>query len=382
MVLSVFISRIETPSVGSDSGAAATMAVKDCIDVEGMVTSLGSAAFADDQPAACNAKIVDRLLQADYILLGKLNMHELAFGMTGINGYYGTPTNPRFPDYIPGGSSSGPAVAVASNQVDLALGTDTGGSIRLPAACCGVIGFKPTLGRVCREGVHPADSSLDCVGPMATTLAQIERSMQVLDPSFSPKKTNNVINLGWLEVDAREPIQAAMASIAASLSRSDQVVLSKVVLPGMDEAHKAGMTIIASEALAAFKGLDRAKLGADVVRRLAAAEQITEQQLNKAKKVQLVFQEEVSNCLRDLDALLLPTLPHLPLRLDAALNGVEDLELSRLVRPFNVSGHPALSIPLTGSAAFPLALQIVGALGADEHVCAVAKRLEKLEITG
>ena len=107
-------------------------------------------------------------------------MHELAFGITGINHAFGTPINPKYPELIPGGSSSGSAAAVAAKQADFTLGTDTGGSIRMPAACCGVYGLKPTFGRVSREGVYPPSSSLDCVGPFANSVEMIEKPCKLL----------------------------------------------------------------------------------------------------------------------------------------------------------------------------------------------------------
>jgi amidase len=123
--------------------------------------------YADAPKAARHAVVVQALLDAGCVIVGKTTMHELAYGVTGVNGWSGTPLNPRFPDRVPGGSSSGSAVAVAANLVDFALGTDTGGSIRIPAASCGIVGLKTTFGRVSREGVHPRTSSLDCVGPFA-----------------------------------------------------------------------------------------------------------------------------------------------------------------------------------------------------------------------
>ena len=133
-------------------GAGPTVAVKDTIDIAGFPTRAGSRALDDAAPAAANAEVVQRLLDRAYHIVGKTNMHELAFGTTGINLWTGTPLNYHFPAYVPGGSSSGSAAAVAAGQAQLALGTDTGGSIRIPAACCGVFGLKPSFGRVSRQG--------------------------------------------------------------------------------------------------------------------------------------------------------------------------------------------------------------------------------------
>ena len=175
----IFVARL---NLGGDGPR---VAIKDSIDIAGLPTRLASRAFANAPPAARHAAVVQRLLDAGCRLIGKTNMHELAYGVTGINRFTGTPRNPLDAARIPGGSSSGSAVAVARGFADFALGTDTGGSIRIPAACCGIMGLKPTYGRVSRDGVHPAESSLDCVGPFALSVAGIELAMSLIDPTFT-----------------------------------------------------------------------------------------------------------------------------------------------------------------------------------------------------
>lgn len=138
-----------------------SFAVKDTLDIAGFPTRAGCPALAANPAAEQHAEVVATLLGQGCVLTGKTTLHELAFGVTGINPWGGTPINPRFPDLIPGGSSSGSAAVVAAGGVDFALGTDTGGSVRMPAACCGILGLKPTYGRLSRAGVMPAHSSLD-----------------------------------------------------------------------------------------------------------------------------------------------------------------------------------------------------------------------------
>jgi amidase len=152
--MSAFLKQFELSAHGDAN--APSISIKDSIDIAGYSTTAASRALADAPPASQHAEVVQRLLDADWRITGKTNMHELAFGMTGINDLYGTPPNPQDVTRIPGGSSSGSASAVGQHLVDAALGTDTGGSIRGPAACCGVIGLKPTFGRVSRNGVAPA----------------------------------------------------------------------------------------------------------------------------------------------------------------------------------------------------------------------------------
>jgi len=147
-------------------GTGLKVMVKDTIDISGYPTRASSRALQDVGPATQNAAVVDALFDGDCQVVGKTVLHELAYGTTGINHYAGTcRESATIPDVFLGGSSSGSAAAVAAGLCDFSLGTDTGGSVRIPACCCGVFGFKPTFGRIDRRGVMPAQSSLDCVGP-------------------------------------------------------------------------------------------------------------------------------------------------------------------------------------------------------------------------
>ncbi|MBL4672755.1 MAG: amidase [Arenicella sp.] len=355
-------------------GPGLTVAVKDNIDVVDVVSGMGSAAFKDAGRASKSAEIVERLIGNDFQLVGKLVMHELAFGMSGVNEFSGTPINTLYPDYIPGGSSSGCAAAVASGVVDVAIGTDTGGSIRLPAACCGVVGFKPSFGRLSREGVSPKISSLDCVGPFARDVELIETAMRAMDASFEVQSHPKKIKLGVLNVDCDPQVMAKFAAVVDSLSALDGVTIELVMIAGFDDAFDAGMVLIASEAFVEFGGLASNKLGNDVYARLQAAEKISKQEVALAHATQNTFQREVSNALLGVDALLLPTLPSSPLKIEAAINGKVDLAASSLVRPFNVSGHPAISLPVENPT--PFSVQLVGALNQDEKLCAIARHIE------
>ena len=152
-----------------------------------MRTTYGSAVFADHVPSA-TAEAVRLLESAGYANAGKTNLHEFAYGVTSQNLHYGTVPNPRYPGRTAGGSSGGSAAALAAGLADAALGSDTGGSIRIPAACCGIVGFKPTFGRVSIEGVFPLAPSFDHVGPMARDVATCVDLMQVLAPDFAIDK--------------------------------------------------------------------------------------------------------------------------------------------------------------------------------------------------
>lgn len=358
----------------AESSAGLTFAVKDNIDVMGARSGMGCAAFKDISEAAHTASVVQGLIDSDLQLIGKLAMHELAFGMTGINHYSGTPINTLYPDLIPGGSSSGCAAAVASGDVNISIGTDTGGSIRLPAACCGVVGFKPTYGRLSREGVSPKTSSLDCVGPFARNVTLIEKAMQAMDDTFIPSHQPQTITLGVLDVDCEPSIQTEFEAVMQRISALSNVRINKVSLTSMNEAFNAGMIFIASEAYAEFGNLPQEQLGSDIATRLQAASEISADQIQSARNTQRAFQDEVTKVLLSVDAIILPTLPSKPLELEEAKRGATDLASSALVRPFNVSGHPAISLPV--ASADPFSVQLVGALNEDEKLCAIAKQLE------
>ncbi|MFL9946032.1 amidase [Paraburkholderia agricolaris] len=366
---------IQTLSLG---GAGPSIAIKDTIDIAGYATTAASRALADTPPADQHAEVVARLLDAGWHIVGKANMHELAFGMTGINDYTGTPQNPQDAARIPGGSSSGSAAAVGLKLADAALGTDTGGSIRGPAACCGVIGLKPTYGRVSRRGVAPRESTLDCVGPFARDMRMIVAAMQAITANFdlhaAQAPQTGMCNVGIVEVDATPAILGAVARAANRSGCNARTVK----LTGFAEAFEAGLAIINVETSQAFGHLVASgKLGADLDARLHAAAKTTSAQRDAAESVRRQFTAAVDHALESVDVLILPTLPALPITLAEARSGTSVIGMSSLIRPFNLSGHPALSLPLpVDGSPLKAGLQIVGRKGADEQVCAIAARFE------
>lgn len=360
---------VERMALGGDGPR---VGVKDSIDVAGFPTRMASACLAEARPAAQHAAVVRSLLDAGCRIVGKTNMHELAYGLTGVNHWTGTPVNPRSPTRVPGGSSSGSAVAVAAGLVDFALGNDTGGSIRLPAACCGVVGLKPTYGRVSRAGVHPERSTLDCVGPLAREMSIIERAMAMIDATYRPQDAPRHAAVGWVQVGASTEVSNA---VRAALGQAG-VEVRRVALPTLAAAFAAALTIIGAETWLAYGHLAGCeRLGADVRSRLTAALAITAGELAAAEAVRRTWQAEVDAALTDLDALALPTLPDLPLTLAAAEDARAALHSSWCVRPFNLSGHPAITLPVSVQGE-PAGLQLVGRAQGDEALCALARSVE------
>ena len=361
---SIFVEKL---NLGGDG---LRVAVKDSIDIEGIPTRMACACYANALPAPRHAEVVRALLDAGCRIVGKTNMHELAYGVTGINRWTGTPVNPRAPGRVPGGSSSGSAVAVAAELVDFAIGTDTGGSIRIPAACCGVHGLKPTFGRVSRMGVHPAKSSLDCVGAFARDVAMLERAMTMFDGSFRIQAFPARAKVGWVAVEANPDITAA----ARGALENAGIALHPISLPSFKAAFAAGLAIIGFENWAAYSHLMACEsLGSDVRTRLLSSRAISSADVEAAESVRRAFRTEVDDALAEVDALALPTLPDYPLTIAAAADASAALQVTSFVRPFNLSGHPALSIPLAAAGGLPAGLQLIGRLHGDEALCALAR---------
>lgn len=346
------------------------VAVKDCLDIAGHQTRAGSAALETTLPAQDHAEVVAALLAAGCRIIGKARMHELAYGMTGINRHGGTPVNPAWPERIPGGSSSGSAVAVASGLADFAIGTDTGGSIRQPAICCGIAGFKPTYGRISRKGATPAESSLDCIGPMARDPRMLICAMTLIDPGFAPAPLPAAPRLLALKAEPDPAIHAAL----------DQVGYHQwpqAELPSLAEAFHAGMVVIGHETARAFGHLldGDAPLGADIRHRLGAARRTGAEALVEAEHMRQRFTAEVDALLAQCDALLTPAMPQLPPTLAEAQDPQAVLNLTLYIRPFNLSGHPAVVLPLMTAEGLPAGVQLVGRKGEDAGLLALAQAL-------
>ena len=359
------------------SGPGLRVAAKDLIDVAGLPTTAGSRAIAEQaRPAAadapCLAGLRAAMARGEACLVGKTNLHELAYGISGINAAFGTPVNPLDPLRVPGGSSSGSAVAVASGEADVSYGSDTGGSIRIPAACCGIAGLKTTWGRIPLTGVWPLAPSLDTVGPMARDVAGLITGMQLLEPGFSVTAEAPRV-IGRVVIGADPIIDAAVDSALAATGW--EVV--QVGLDGLDRATVAAMTVLDAEAWASDGAYAEAapdKIGRDVLARLRGARTITPAALDAAREDAVRWRATLSSLWERVDLLALPTLLGFPPTLDKSR---EMVRIRGLTSPVNLAGVPALALPLPTAGPLPASIQLIGPAGSEESLLAAGAILEQ-----
>jgi amidase len=369
--MSTWISREATP------GPGLRVAVKDLIDVAGLPTTAGSRAIAERAtPAAadapCLAGLRAAIARGQACLAGKTNLHELAYGISGINAYFGTPVNPLDPLRVPGGSSSGSAVAVASGEADVAYGSDTGGSIRIPAACCGIAGLKTTWGRIPLTGVWPLAPSMDTIGPMARDVAGLIAGMKLLEPGFSAGEPAPRV-VGRVVIGA-DPIIDHAVDAALAATGWDVVQVS---LEGLDRATVAAMTVLDAEAWASDGGYADAapaKIGRDVLARLREASTITPAAVGAARQDAVRWRATLASLWERVDLLALPTLLGFPPTLDKSR---EMVRIRGLTSPVNLAGVPALALPVPTGGPLPASVQLIGPAGGEESLLAAGAIFEQ-----
>ena len=370
--MSTFITKLDAPGDGP------RVAVKDIIDVEGVPTTAGcKAVAASAEAAARDATCLAGIRSAAARIVGKANLHELAMLPIGTNPWFGTPVNPLDARLIPGGSSSGSAVAVANGDADVALGSDTGGSIRVPSACCGTAGLKTTYGRVSLNGVWPLAPSLDTVGPMATSVAGLVLGMQLLEPGFAPSAAP-AQRVGRLRTTAHPEIEAAVDRALAA-AEFDVVTLD---WDDFETGANYFTTIYFNEAWDTDHALVEAhpdSIGPDITQTLAMTDIFWSGYAGIRTQL-AAWRAALFALFSDVEVLALPTLPVFPPTIDSVTpdNFVATIiEITRHVALFNPTGNPATAqpVPVPGSH-LPASLQLVGPLNSEERLLATAAAVE------
>ena len=372
--------------------AGIPIAIKDLMLVRGAPLSCGSRAF-DRIVADRDAEIVARLRRAGAIFIGLTNLHEFAYGITSANPHFGHVVNPAAPARIPGGSSGGSAAAVAAGIVRLAVGTDTAGSIRIPAACCGIVGFKPSYDALPRDGVMDLAQSLDHVGPMAATVDECATLFAAMldlrsPPAWSYRNLSGrtVARLGGYFASPLDPEVDAALDAAVHALADDGARLIERDIPGIESASAIQLNTIAPEASAyhARRLAERGdQLGEDVRVRLEMGLFFPGAWYVKAQRMRAQLVERIEAAFGEADVFICPTLraPAPPVGASRVDIGGRDYALqtaiTNLTLPFNLSGMPAISVPFGRSKdGVPISMQLVGKRGHDWQVLAFARRLE------
>ncbi len=408
--------------------AGATVAVKDNISTEGVRTTCGSEMLADYVPPY-SATVVDRLTEAGATVVGKANMDEFGMGTTTETSAFGPTRNPADPERVPGGSSGGSAAAVAAGEADLALGSDTGGSVRCPAAFCGVVGIKPTYGLVSRYGLVAYANSLEQIGPIASTVEEAAAALDVIaGPDPNDGTTRDLAEVDGADPDASyaaaadgdvdgltvgvptelfegadervvETVEAAIADLEARGAET-----TEISLPSVEHAVQAYYVIAMAEAssnLARFDGVrygNRADsdgnwnesfaetreegFGAEVKRRIllgtyALSAGYHDKYYEKAQDARAWVRRDFEDAFADVDVIASPTMPVLPFELGESLDDPLRMYLADAnTTPVNLANLPAISVPAGEAEGLPVGLQLVGPKFGEETVIRAASAVE------
>jgi aspartyl-tRNA(Asn)/glutamyl-tRNA(Gln) amidotransferase subunit A len=379
------------------------IALKDVFSTRGIRTTVGSKLFENYVPD-CDSAVTERLQQAGTVLVGKTNMHELAYGITSSNPHFGAVHNPWKLDRIPGGSSGGSGAAVAADMVFMATGSDTGGSIRMPASFCGTVGLKPTFGRVSRYGVMPLDFSLDHMGPLTRTVRDAAVVLNVLaghdprDESCSREPVKDYVPLNPTELDDvrigipenfyNEKSDAEALSAVRAMTQTAAYLGARVVpvqVPDIAALNTVGRMILLAEASACMeRNLGRrGDFGADVLALLDQGRMIAATDYVNAQRMRRVLRDEFAALFTSIDCLFTPTTPTDAPKIGAATVDISGeaidarLASTQFLRGINVLGWPALSMQCGLSrAGLPLGLQIIGRPFEEDLILRVGAALE------
>ncbi|NTU62579.1 MAG: Asp-tRNA(Asn)/Glu-tRNA(Gln) amidotransferase subunit GatA [Chloroflexi bacterium] len=379
------------------------LAIKDLFDVRGVATTAGSPLLKENV-AQADAFAIRQLREAGAIFLGKLNMHEWALGVTGVNPHFGPSRNPWNTACITGGSSSGSGAALAAGLCYGSLGSDTGGSIRIPSSLCGVVGLKPTYGRVSVRGVIPLSWSLDHAGPLGhcvDDVAALFKVINVYDASDPYSIRNADRGMGSVNSEFRTPHSTLRIGVPddyfftdlhpetetayrAAIKTLGEIgfELHDVSLPGFEVSEKASAKILLAEAAAYHQEHIQehaAQIGEDVLTRFRWGLEVTGVEYAFARCTQVEWQHKMMQLFESIDALVLPATPFAATRIDESDPvALSKGNLTRFTRMFNLTGNPAIVLPCGRTTdGLPIGLQIVGPHWQEEKILRIATAYEE-----
>lgn len=380
------------------------VALKDVFCTRGVRTTNGSKLFENFIPDYDSA-VTEKLAAAGAVLMGKTGLHELAYGITSTNPHFGTIRNPHDLARVPGGSSGGSAAAVASGMVPVAMGSDTGGSIRIPAAFCGIVGLKPTSGRVSRYGARPLDFSLDHMGPLTATVRDAAAVLNALagydrrDDTSSRRPVENYlppeyVSLAGLRVGRPlnfylERLQTGVAAAVENAFRLAESLGARIVpvrVPDIAAINAVGRIVLMSEASAVMAPYNdrRGEIGPDVLALLDQGRLLSAVDYINAQRLRRMMQREFAGLWNEVDVLFTPVSPIVAPHIGATTVEIEGMPedarmaATRFVRAINVLGLPAISVPSgTGTGGMPIGVQIVGRPFAEAEIIRVATALSE-----
>jgi aspartyl-tRNA(Asn)/glutamyl-tRNA(Gln) amidotransferase subunit A len=358
----------------AETGAGEPVAVKDLLDTAGLTTTYGSALFAEHVPAV-SADAVRLLEEAGYAVAGKTNLHEFAYGISSQNAHYGTVPNPVAPGRLAGGSSGGSAAAIAAGDVEVALGSDSAGSIRIPAAWCGTVGFKPTHGLVSVEGCFPLAPSYDVVGPMASSVERCERLLAALAPGLKPATLESLeeleVGIAWLD-RADSLVRDRVSEAAALFPRRREVDLP------LAPANRADfMREVADVHRVLFPGNEEL-YGENVRGKIERCLRVTDAEATAAERERAEYRDRFLEAVGTLDLVVTPTVLLVAPPADADELALR-LPATDHTYPFSSLGWPALALPCGAAEdGLPASVQLAAPAGEDARVLAAGRLLESL----
>ncbi|MFT8551594.1 AtzE family amidohydrolase [Acetobacter okinawensis] len=369
--------------------AGVPFGVKDLFDIQGHVTTAGSIVLRNTPPAAQDAALVARLRTAGAIPVATLNMDEFAYGFATDNAHYGITRNPHDTQRMAGGSSGGSAAAVAAGFLPFTLGTDTNGSIRVPASLCGVWGLKPTLGRLPRAGAYPFSASLDVVGHFTGTLEDLRNIFYIMaDTPAEPEPQDLRVAClgGWFAQNLSPALAAAISRVCAHLG-----LTGTTELPQTPTARAASFVITASEG--GTLHLPRLRAAAEEYDpatrdRLLAGAMLPASTYVQAQRFRRWFREQVHAVFEQADVLIAPSVMcEAPLLDDPTImvGGKPTSARANLglyTQPLSLPGLPVLCLPLSNTGTLPLGLQLVAAPGREAALFSLARKLEQAGLAG